>query len=118
MEWRGDHGICNGDSGGPAIDGDGFVIGVTSRGPMGCDNPIYGSLLGHADWIREAGHRAALDGAYAEPDWVRGPQVTSPAQPTTLDLGVTGCGVDGHGPREGGGWLMAVLAWAAARRLR
>src|SRR5262249_32191683 len=36
-EWRGDHGICSGDSGGPALDEDGHVIGVTSRGPAGCD---------------------------------------------------------------------------------
>ncbi len=45
-EWRGDHGVCNGDSGGPAIDRRGFVIGVTSRGPSGCEQPIYGGLVG------------------------------------------------------------------------
>ena len=42
-EWRGDHGICSGDSGGPAIDEQGCVIGVTSRGPVGCDDPSTGA---------------------------------------------------------------------------
>ncbi len=69
-EWRGDHGICNGDSGGPAIDTHGYVIGVTSRGPPTCEAPIYGGLVGHAPWLREAAKHAAHAGSYANPAWV------------------------------------------------
>jgi len=68
-EWRGDHGICSGDSGGPALDGRGLVIGVTSRGPSGCEAPIYGGIPGHAPWLREVARHAAHDGAYADPPW-------------------------------------------------
>lgn len=68
-EWRGNHGICSGDSGGPALDGRGFVIGVTSRGPSGCEAPIYGGLPDHAPWLREVARRAARSGAYADPPW-------------------------------------------------
>src|SRR5262249_6333011 len=35
-EWIGDHGVCAGDSGGPALDDAGRVIGVTSRGLAEC----------------------------------------------------------------------------------
>jgi Trypsin len=71
-EWRGDHGVCNGDSGGPALDRQGFVIGVTSRGPSGCESPIYGGLLDHAPWIRDVAQEAARAAALAVPPWAEG----------------------------------------------
>jgi hypothetical protein len=117
LEWRGDHGICNGDSGGPAIDEEGFVIGVTSRGPKGCDNPIYGGLSGHAGWMRDAARRAALDGAYADLDWAAH-STSARAQASSSDATTQGCGVDGHGGGDGAGWLIAVVAWVAAQRRR
>jgi hypothetical protein len=72
VEWRGDHGVCNGDSGGPALDRQGFVIGVTSRGPAGCESPIYGGLQGHAPWIRAVAQQAARAAALAVPAWAEG----------------------------------------------
>ncbi|APR84708.1 Trypsin-2 precursor [Minicystis rosea] len=73
-EWRGDHGICNGDSGGPAIDATGAVIGVTSRGPAGCERPIYGGIAPHGDWLRDEARVAAQAGDYPEPTWIREPR--------------------------------------------
>jgi hypothetical protein len=68
-EWRGETGSCSGDSGGPALDEAGRVIGVTSRGPTGCADPIYGGIIAHRDWmIKEAG-RAAEAGGYGVPAW-------------------------------------------------
>jgi hypothetical protein len=117
-EWRGDHGICNGDSGGPAIDEEGFVIGVTSRGPKGCDNPIYGGLSGHAGWMRDAAKRAALNGAYGNLDWAAEPGTRAATQVSSSDATARGCGVDGQGGHEGAGWLIGVLTWLASRRRR
>jgi uncharacterized protein (TIGR03382 family) len=117
VEWRGDHGICNGDSGGPAIDGEGFVIGVTSRGPKGCDNPIYGSLSGHADWIREAARRAAREGAYGDLAWTDEPDATA-TQASSSETTARGCSATGQAGRDGAGWLVVGLAWAAWRRRR
>ncbi len=69
-EWRGDHGVCSGDSGGPALDRQGRVIGVTSRGPAGCDLPIYGGLIHWGAWIAEIGGVAAAAGEYPAPAWI------------------------------------------------
>jgi hypothetical protein len=71
-EWRGNQGACSGDSGGPALDTGGRVIGVTSRGPFGCDSPIYGGLIAWKQWIREAGAYAAKVGGYDAPAWTSG----------------------------------------------
>lgn len=71
-EWVGDTGICGGDSGGPALDLQGRVVGVTSRGAANCDSPVYGSLLGWADWLKEKAAAAAADGGYDPPPWVLG----------------------------------------------
>ena len=68
-EWQGDYGICSGDSGSPAIDGDHHVFGITSRGPKGCDDPVYGGLVGHRDWLVDAAGRAAKSAGIATPKW-------------------------------------------------
>ncbi len=105
-EWRGDHGVCNGDSGGPAVDRRGFVIGVTSRGPSGCEAPIYGGLLGHATWLRQIAKHAAHEASYEDPSWtvpveeVRDASFDAPSSP--------GCAAAG-GPAEGKGALFTAL---------
>jgi len=43
-EWMGETGVCAGDSGGPALDEQGRVMGVTSRGGDGCTTPINGDV--------------------------------------------------------------------------
>jgi hypothetical protein len=105
-EWRGDRGICNGDSGGPALDASGRVIGVTSRGPAGCEDPIYGGLAAHAEWIREGAARAAIDGEYELPGWASGADTDSPecTAPTVIASGGS-CAVASARNGGGAGWL-------------
>ena len=71
-EWIGDAGICSGDSGGPAIDLQGRVVGVTSRGGPNCSNPVYGSVHSWGEWIKETGLYAAQLGGYPPPLWALG----------------------------------------------
>jgi MYXO-CTERM domain-containing protein len=71
-EWLGDHGICEGDSGGPALDAQGRVVGVTSRGATGCVDPIYGDVYSWASWIKSTALHAAEVGGYTAPAWATG----------------------------------------------
>jgi hypothetical protein len=81
-EWEGNEGICHGDSGGPALDAFGRVMGVTSRGYPGCSSPIYGDPRAYAGWIREATLYGAQLGGYDPPLWASGgstdPESTMP----------------------------------------
>ncbi|MFW5739130.1 MAG: S1 family peptidase [Myxococcota bacterium] len=75
MEWIGDTGICSGDSGGPALDMMNRVIGVVSRGASWgstCAMPVYGSVYGWGDWIKEQALVAAKAGGYDPAPWVTG----------------------------------------------
>jgi hypothetical protein len=71
-EWLGDEGTCKGDSGGPALDALGRVLGAVSRGASDCQSPIYGGVHAWRDWIMEAGLAAAEAGDYAPPHWALG----------------------------------------------
>jgi len=71
-EFIGDHGICEGDSGGPSIDLQNRVIGVTSRGGAGCTSPVYGYVFGQADFINSNAQHAADVGGYDVPAWATG----------------------------------------------
>lgn len=103
-EFLGETGICSGDSGGPAVDAEERVIGVTSRGGAGCVSPIYGDVYAWGDWIKAGAVEAASKGGYAAADWVTGghtdPVYTKPigqecAAPTDCDTNV--CVSDGVG---------------------
>ncbi|KYF89456.1 peptidase [Sorangium cellulosum] len=118
-EWRGESGICSGDSGGPALDGAGRIIGVTSRGPAGCSDPIYGGLIAHRDWLVAEATRAADAGAYGAPWWATAPGLAerSPSR-RPLDERWLSCA---YGPVAGGGAasaraLFALFALLALRR--
>lgn len=74
-EWRGETGICKGDSGGPAIDASGRVAGVTSRGSIGCESPIYGDVFSRAAWLKDSVAYAAGVGGYVPPEWTLGTTV-------------------------------------------
>ena len=69
-EFMGETGVCSGDSGGPALDAKGKVIGVVSRGVEPCDSPVYGSVSKWRDWILQVGREAAELGGYPPPFWV------------------------------------------------
>lgn len=69
-EFLGETGICSGDSGGPALDADGKVVGVVSRGAADCDTPIYGTVTAWYDLIVETATHAASLGNYEPPFWV------------------------------------------------
>lgn len=71
-EWLGDHGTCEGDSGGPALDTLNRVVGVTSRGGANCSTPIYGDVQSWGDWIKQTAQHAADVGGYTAPSWVTG----------------------------------------------
>ncbi|HEY4159055.1 MAG TPA: trypsin-like serine protease [Polyangiaceae bacterium] len=69
-EFVGQTGICEGDSGGPALDADGKVVGVVSRGAPNCTAPIYGSVASWKDWLVGVAAQAAQEGGYTPPSWV------------------------------------------------
>lgn len=74
-EWNGDTGICHGDSGGPALDAQNRVIGVTSRGKMNCDAPVYGDVFSWGQWLKDTVAYASGLGAYPLPAWAEGAAV-------------------------------------------
>jgi hypothetical protein len=70
-EWASvDAPICSGDSGGPALDEQGRVFGVASRGDPNCEIAVYGDVSNWAPFIVEAAVDAAIAGEYSPPDWV------------------------------------------------
>ena len=69
-EFLGETGICSGDSGGPALDADGKVVGVVSRGGPGCSTPIYSTVTAWHDFIIDTATEAARLGGYEPPFWV------------------------------------------------
>ncbi|MBI4703329.1 MAG: S1 family peptidase [Deltaproteobacteria bacterium] len=75
-EWLGETGICSGDSGGPALDLDDRVMGVTSRGATGCDEPVYGDVYAWRQWLKDTVVLASGLGAYAAPGWTEGATTT------------------------------------------
>ncbi len=67
-------GICSGDSGGPALDQVGRVIGVAARGSSDCLVGDYESVSEPAvdSWLRNHASQAAVLGGYQPRGWVTG----------------------------------------------
>jgi hypothetical protein len=92
-EFMGESGVCSGDSGGPALDARGKVIGVLSRGSDPCETPVYGGVAGFSDWIMATALAAAEAGGYDPPFWAetgtsdRPPGVEGDACFTNADCG-------------------------------
>jgi V8-like Glu-specific endopeptidase len=84
-EFVGDTGVCSGDSGGPALDANGKVVGVVSRSADDCANPIYGSVASWKDWLTSVATQAATQGNYTPPFWV-----TSGSSDPPADSGAAG----------------------------
>ncbi len=71
-ELVGDTGVCTGDSGGPAFDLLGRVVGIASRGAMNCDMPVYTHVQPWGEWIREKVVYATQGAGIATPGWANG----------------------------------------------
>jgi hypothetical protein len=134
-EWLGGTsaaaGACEGDSGGPAIDSLGRVIGGTSRGPSSvCNRTVYESYFGQGAWIKQVAAVAAQAGGYSAAGWVTGGATSDPANGYCSSSGFSdpssggssggGCAVGG-GLRDracGGGFLLAGLLLVLRARRR
>lgn len=115
LEWEGGAnrsiGTCEGDSGGPALDSAGRVIGTVSRGPAGsCNDTVYESVSGNASWLKQKALTAASDGSYAAAGWVNGGATSDPANGYcsggsggTVDPGTGGTGGTDPGTSSTGG---------------
>jgi Trypsin len=69
-EWASvDAPVCSGDSGGPALDDEGRVFGVASRGDLDCEIAVYGDVSSWAPFIIDTARTAAELGDYEAPDW-------------------------------------------------
>lgn len=84
--------ICGGDSGGPALDGNGQVSGVASRGDQACSIGIYASVSAWRDFIVEKAIVAADSGGYAPPAWTSAPTAGDAGAPATSSGGEAGTG--------------------------
>lgn len=94
-EFLADSPVCSGDSGGPALDENGRVSGVASRGDPQCTVGIYSSVAAWRDFIIDKTLAAAASGHYDPPAWTR-------AQPTGVDPGVPTAGTSSAGGDDGG----------------
>lgn len=86
-EWLGNSRTCPGDSGGPALDSEGRVMGVLSRGPQGCFASVYGDVASWKDMIIDTALAAAESGGYDPPFWATTGSSTPPPPPVTDPLG-------------------------------
>ncbi len=84
-EWIADTGPCAGDSGSPAIDARGFVIGVMSRGSKAtCTSMIYERLDTHAAFLRAEVIASATRLGVDPPAWATGADA-GPTEDVGLD---------------------------------
>lgn len=97
-EFRGDTGICSGDSGGPALDADGKVVGVVSRGGPDCSTPVYGSVTAWRDFLIDTASEAATLGGYEPAFWVT-TRASDP--PAVVDPSASGGAAGEAGGAEG-----------------
>lgn len=108
-EFRGETGICSGDSGGPAFDVDGKVVGVVSRGAPNCSLPVYGTVTAWQDFLTETAKEAAELGGYEPPRWVTTGSSEVPPEVVQGEGGAGGAegspvasaGSESTSPREG-----------------
>lgn len=71
-EWGALTPMCGGDSGGPALDDSGRVMGVASRGNAVCDSALYGTVSSWKSLIVDTAIDAATSGGYSPPSWTGG----------------------------------------------
>ena len=88
-EWLGGGGVCRGDSGGPALDAEGRVAGIASRGSLDCSASLYSDTYAWGGWLKDTVVYASGLGGYTAPAWTAGskvnPEHSMPiGQPCTL----------------------------------
>jgi hypothetical protein len=86
-EWVVDRGPCAGDSGSPAFDAEGRVVGILSRGDQStCQRMVYARLDagGHAAWLAEVVREISTRTGDALPAWAtyEPGSAPTPAAPT------------------------------------
>lgn len=94
-EFAGGAGLCSGDSGGPALDAAGRIVGVASRSADGCARPIYGSVASWKDWLVSVATQAAVQGKYSAPFWVKSGLSVPTADPVDAGAGAGPLGTQG-----------------------
>ncbi len=87
-EFGGDDGVCLGDSGGPAVDRQGRVLGIASRSAEGCETPVYTSLPAFAAWLEPLLDEAAELGGYERPA-LEPPELPEPPEESSSGAATT-----------------------------
>ena len=123
-EWIGeDDAFCQNDSGGAALDEQGRLAGVVSRGISPCSTPILATTSAWKAWLVELGAAAALEGGYSAPEWAggtpadagsdadsdAGAEAGAPASASSPVDDSGSCGVSSRRSR-GIHWLLLALA--------
>jgi hypothetical protein len=137
LELMGQTGLCGGDSGGPAVDENGLLFGVTSRAnATACDEPIYSRVDVHGAWLQAQAAKAADWGSYELPAWAYTPLPTDAGPdaaiipdaappPSARDASPTDAGSPSAAQASGGcststsntsSWLVMLALMLARRR--
>jgi hypothetical protein len=130
-EWASvDAPICSGDSGGPALDEQGRVFGVASRGDLDCEIAVYGDVSSFGEFIVDTALYAADLGQYAPPSWATEDPPVPPAEvPALAALAASpsapedGCSLGGSQVPGHAGRALSLLSlisagWLGRRRQR
>jgi hypothetical protein len=116
-EWASvDAPICSGDSGGPALDEQGRVFGVASRGDPNCEIAVFGDVSNWAPFIIDTALEAADAGDYSPPEWAL--EGLPPAGESSG--GCSLAGAHGGSPARGFSLLTMIIStvWMVRRTLR
>jgi hypothetical protein len=120
-EFAGLEGVCRGDSGGPALDESGQLLGALSRGSAGCESPVYTGVFAFQEWLVEQAERASQAGGTRLPEWAGGeppeasisPDVgakSTKQRPPEKDFASEGGCSQHTGPGSAWAWLWLVAA--------
>jgi hypothetical protein len=121
LEWLSEEtGVCSTDSGGPALDASGMLLGVASRGPPDCSFTIYGNVNAWGAWLQQEVGDSCRSNDLPIPTWVNR-QGWAEAQ-SQFGASGPGCGVvkrPHSGPLVLEWWYCGLLLLAlTVRRLR